>query len=127
MSDKFENLLKQLKKAFVKFKEIMQEKKNEIVRDSAIQRFEFTFELAWKAMKAYLEEKRGAKELYFPKDVIKNAFQAGILEDDPNWSKMAETRNLTSHLYKESMAESAYSTFSSYLPLIDKLIKELEK
>ncbi|WP_448568477.1 nucleotidyltransferase substrate binding protein [Thermus sp.] len=29
--------------------------KDEFVRDSAIQRFEFTFELSWKTLKTYLE------------------------------------------------------------------------
>jgi nucleotidyltransferase substrate binding protein (TIGR01987 family) len=64
MTDKFDNLLIQLKEAYARFEEVMQEKKTMIVRDSAIQRFEFTFELVWKTLKAYLQ-KQGAKELFF--------------------------------------------------------------
>jgi len=34
--------------------------KDPIVRDSAIQRFEISFELCWKFLKAYLEEQHNA-------------------------------------------------------------------
>lgn len=124
MRTKLQNLVEDLKKAAKKFEEILDEEKSEIVRDSSIQRFEFTCELAWKTMKAYLEEK-GGKNLYFPKDVIKSAFQAGIIDNDPAWLDMIDTRNKTSHLYKESMAEEVYSELQAYLPLIKKLVKEI--
>ena len=124
MTDKFDNLLRQLKDAYARFEEVMQKKKTMIIRDSAIQRFEFTFELIWKTLKAYLQ-KQGAKELFFPRDVLKSAYQAKLIEDNPQWLKMLETRNLTSHLYKESMAEQAYASFKNYLPLIKELIERL--
>ncbi|MCX5751163.1 MAG: nucleotidyltransferase substrate binding protein [Candidatus Saganbacteria bacterium] len=124
MNSKFLNILQQLKEALARFEEVMREKKNDIIRDSAIQRFEFTFELAWKTIKAYLKEK-GAEELYFPRDVIRAAFQAGIIDDDPQWLAMIDTRNLTSHIYNQAMAEQAYAKFSVYLPLIKKLIENL--
>lgn len=124
MSSKFTELLKQFQEAVVRFEEILKEKKNAIVRDSAIQRFEFNYELAWKTMKAYLEEK-GAKDLFFPRDVIKNAYQARIIDNDPKWLEMIETRNKTSHLYKESMADEVYEKLPEYLILIKKLLKEL--
>lgn len=126
MKSKAENLISQLKKAFERFKEIMKEKENDIVRDSAIQRFEFTFELAWKSLKAYLEEKKGARDLYFPKDTFRSAFQAGIIDNDPLWLEMVDTRNQTSHIYNEAMAEKVYKKLPAYLPLFEKLIKELE-
>ena len=124
MKSKLENLKSQLKKAFPRFQEIMHEEKNDIVRDSAIHRFEFTCELAWKTMKAYLEEK-GGKSLYFPKDIIRSAFQARIIGNDPKWLDMVDTRNMTSHVYNEDMAEKIYAELPPYLPLIKKLIKDL--
>ena len=125
MSSKLENLVKQLKRAEKKFDEVLREKKTEIVRDSAIQRFEFTFELSWKTLKAYLEENKGARDLFFPKDTFKSAFKAGIIKDDPVWLDMVDTRNKTSHIYKESMAEEVYASFPAYLPLIKELIKKI--
>lgn len=43
----FFNALKQLEKA-------LNEPKTEYTRDASIQRFEFTYELAWNALKSYL-------------------------------------------------------------------------
>ena len=123
MKSKLESLLSQLKNAYRRFEEVMRERENDIVRDSAIQRFEFTFELAWKTMKAYVEEK-GARVL-FPKDAIKEAFRAGIISDGEGWLEMLETRNMTSHIYNEAMAERVYKTLPTYVPLIKKLIEEL--
>jgi len=124
MKDKTENLKKQLKKAFAKLDESLNLPKTEIVRDSAIQRFEFTFELLWKTFKAMLEEK-GAKELYFPRDVIKEAFRAKLIEENEEWLDMLESRNQTSHLYKEAMAEKIYNQLPKYRDLINSFIISL--
>lgn len=126
MNSKYESLKGQLKKAFARFEEVMHEKRTDIVRDSAIQRFEFTFELAWKTLKAYLEEKMGERDLYFPKETFRSAFRARLIADDPTWLDMADTRNMTSHIYNEAMAEKVYEDLPQYLPLIKKLIEELE-
>lgn len=124
MSSKFINLLKSLKEALRRFEEVMKEEENEFIRDSAIQRFEFTYELSWKTIKAYLEEK-GIKELYSPKDVFKAGFQEGLIDDEQKWVEMIETRNKTSHLYKESMAEEVYLKLPVYLKIISELIGKL--
>ena len=39
------------------------EPKNEFLRDSVIQRFEFTYELAWKSLKRYLEQEEGTENI----------------------------------------------------------------
>ncbi|MFH1362096.1 MAG: nucleotidyltransferase substrate binding protein [bacterium] len=123
MSDKLNNLKDQLKNACARFGEILKEKKNDIVRDSAIQRFEFTYELAWKTLQAYLKEK--GVRVYTPRDAIKEAFQVGLIEDDPNWLRMIDTRNATSHLYNEAMADNVYGQLPAYYPLIKKLVEVL--
>ncbi len=43
-----------LKAAFARFQEALRIRVDDLDRDGAIQRFEYTFELAWKAMKATL-------------------------------------------------------------------------
>ena len=123
MKSKLDNLKKQLHDALIKFKDVMQKEKDEYIRDSAIQRFEFTFELCWKTLKAYLGEK--GVRIYSPKDAIKEAFQIGLIDEDPKWLAMIETRNLTSHVYNEAMAEKVYEALADYIPLIDSLIKKL--
>jgi len=54
MNDKFENLVSQYNKALLRLQDVMTKKKDEYIRDSAIQRFEFTYELA-KAIAPYSE------------------------------------------------------------------------
>jgi len=123
MKSKKENSLKQLKNALKSFEAVMKQKKNDFIRDSAIKRFEFTFELMWKTLKVYLEDK-GIKA-YSPRDVLREAFQTGLISDDSKWIGMLETRNSTAHIYNEKMAERVYSTLKSYIPLFKKLVKDL--
>src|SRR5437879_6866882 len=47
-------------KAITRLEEALALPKDAIVRDSAIQRFEISFELCWKFLKAYLEEEHNA-------------------------------------------------------------------
>jgi len=46
-----------LLKAADKFNQVLEMPKNEITRDAAIQRFEFTYELVWKTLKRILKVK----------------------------------------------------------------------
>lgn len=53
---KFKSLQSDFEKAILRLAEVLKEIKTDIVRDSAIKRFEITFDLSWKAVKAFLEE-----------------------------------------------------------------------
>lgn len=123
MSSKLESLIKDLRNALGKFEQVMQKEENEYIRDSAIKRFEFTYELAWKTLRAYLKEK--GVRVYTPRDTIREAFQAGLIDNNPNWMRMVDTRNATSHIYNEAMAEEVYKTLPVYLPLIKSLVGKL--
>lgn len=72
MSDKLRNLLRGLDAALTRFEGALAQSVNEFVRDSAIQRFEFTFELFWKSLKAYAEE--SGREAYLPRDSVRTVF-----------------------------------------------------
>lgn len=74
--------------------------------DGTVQRFEFTFELAWKAIKDALAAE-GVDERT-PRSVLRAAFAIGWLEDEAAWLDMLEDRNLTSHTYKEELALELY-------------------
>lgn len=86
--------------------------------DATIQRFEFTFELFWKLLKNFLNE-RGI-ELYYPKDVLREAFSSGLLEEEAVWLNMLKDRNLTSHSYDEDLADQIFSRIQIYVPLLRK-------
>lgn len=80
--------------------------KGSIVVDGTIQRFEFTFELAWKLAKALLSH--SGIEASTPRAAIKEAFHAGMIEDGQAWIDMLEDRNKTSHIYDEKTALKIY-------------------
>ena len=56
---KLESTINQFEKALMRFQEVLTLPKTDIVRDAAIKRFEFTLDLSWKMLKAFLEDKRG--------------------------------------------------------------------
>jgi len=76
---------------------------NLFIRDSVIQRYEYSFELAWKTLKDYLEEE-GFVDISSPRKVIREALKAGYITD-PAWLKALEDRNKTTHAYNEEMAQ----------------------
>ncbi len=76
---------------------------NLFIRDSIIQRYEYTIELAWKTLKDYLEEE-GFIDVSSPKKVIRQALKEGYITN-PVWLKALDDRNKTSHAYNETMAQ----------------------
>jgi len=95
-------------KALMHLKEAV-EKKNlsDLEKAGTIQIYEFTFELAWKTVKDYLEEKEVVVK--FPRDAIKEGFLYEVIKDGDVWMDMLQKRTLMSHTYDEKNAELAYS------------------
>ncbi len=78
------------------------------MRDSAIQRFEISFELCWKFLKAYLEEQHNAS-CTSPRTCFRAAFRHGVIDNDPFWIGLTVLRNYTVHTYSEQLADYVYS------------------
>ncbi len=76
-------------------------------KEGAVQRFEFTFELAWKTLKDYLEDGGIVPDQITPSTVIKQAFAAKIISDGQLWIDMLRCRNLMSHTYDEAVFDHA--------------------
>ena len=123
MNDKLPNIILQYKRALNRFEKAMSEKETEYVRDSAIKRFEFTFELMWKLLKVYLEDM--GKTVYSPRESIREAFQMGLISEDESWIRMLETRNATAHIYSEKMAKGVYLDLPKYIPLFNEVLKRI--
>ena len=71
-------------RAFVLLREVYERKLDSLSRlekEGAIQRFEVGFELAWKTIKDYLEESGVVVDPVTPRNVIKEAFTARLLDD----------------------------------------------
>lgn len=89
------------KKAYIQFDSAIKDfdKLSLLEKEGLIQRFEYTFELAWKTIKDYLESQQVMVE--FPREVIKSAFAHNIIKDGEVWMDMLEKRNLMAHTYDE--------------------------
>lgn len=103
------------------------EKLDEAIRDSIIKKFEYTFELTWKTLKAYLEDE-GYEEIASPKRTLKQAFEIGIIKDEEVWANMLEARNSTAHTYDEEKAIYYEDVIKNkYINKIEELVKKLNE
>lgn len=90
---------------------------NELEKDGLIQRFEFTFELAWKTMQNYLFH-TGYVGLSGPRNVIKQMGQDGMI-DPYIWYEMMEVRNSLNHIYdEESSRKHLDAIVIEFLPVL---------
>jgi nucleotidyltransferase substrate binding protein (TIGR01987 family) len=90
---------------------------HDVYRDATIQRFEFTFELTWKSLKAYLRDE--GFDVRSPREVLKKAFTMALLGTEEDlWLTMLNDRNSTTHLYDQTLAEAVFRRILNYAPAI---------
>jgi nucleotidyltransferase substrate binding protein (TIGR01987 family) len=86
--------------------------------EGLVQRFEYTFELAWKVLQDFLEYK-GYKDITGPNPVLQKSFEDGLISDHDAWRRMSKARNITSHTYNDGKAseivEKIYTEYSILL------------
>lgn len=101
---------------------------DDIVRDAAIQRFEYTFEAVWKAAQLYLREREGLEQ-GSPKGVVRACLQVGLLTDEQARLalELVDDRNLTVHTYNEELAKRIFSHLNSYAELMTDWLEEMKK
>ena len=92
--ENFDKAYKQFNAAILEFDSL-----STLEKEGLIQRFEYTFELAWKTLKDYLESNDVIAK--FPREVIKDAFHYDLIKDGEVWMDMLEKRNLLAHTYNE--------------------------
>lgn len=90
--------------------------------------FEVCFEQSWKAMKeilqdnGYCEGKTGS-----PKQILKTAYQADMIDDEDKWLDALVSRNNVAHSYNRDIANDIVKrTKEDYYPLFQKLKEEIE-
>src|SRR3989344_9034101 len=122
---KLEALINQSQSALKQFEKVLQQEKNEYIRDSAIKRFEIVFDLSWKLIKAFLEEK--GIVCVSPKGCFREAYKQGVIEYDVYWINLISDRNYAVHTYKEALAEKIYKDLPSALIFFQKLLSAIQK
>ena len=124
---RFEERKQDLKNATLRLKEALKEEENDLTIDGVLHRYEFTFELAWKTMKDYLNYLGVEQNTGSPREVIKESFANKIIENGELWIKMMLARNSLSHLYDEETSREIYKEIKEkYINEIEKLVEKLE-
>ena len=95
------------------------------MRDAAIQRFEFSFELAWKAIQEAL--KKEGLGCQSPKSCLRAAFAQGWIEDEGAALAMLDDRNLTPHSYNEALAQVVFDRLPAHLAFFRRLEARLRE
>lgn len=102
----------------------------DIYRDAAIQRFEYTYELAYKLMKRHLKaissNPSKIDDLTF-NDFIREALNIGIIDDFDAWIEFRKLRGSTSHTYDEETAKKVFASISNFFQKVKYLLSELKK
>jgi len=125
--ERYEQRKKDLINAFARLKEGLTKGDDDLYIDGILQRFEFTFELAWKTMKDYLEYLGFIDKLGSPREVIRSAFKADLIEDGESWIAMMISRNELAHIYDEEESRVIYERIKDeYVTLIEKLLVKLK-
>jgi len=79
----------------------------EIIKEGLIQRFEYTYEMAWNVMKDYAFY-QGNSEIAGSRDAIRYAFSSNLISDGNLWMDMIKSRIKTAHTYNEETANEIY-------------------
>lgn len=100
------------------------------LRDSVIQRFEFSVDTFWKYLKAYLlySLKIDVNEVNSPRSIFRESFNSNLFgkEDLSIFIDMIEDRNRTSHTYDEALAEEILERIPNYYQKIHSVFKTLK-
>lgn len=123
MKDKLKSQISQLTKALARLKEALSFAETDMNKDATIQRFEFSFELCWKVMQGIVQEK-GLEEVLTPRDSIRTAAQLKLIENVELWFDFLKDRNLSSHLYDESVSKNIYEDIKKFLPEAEKFLNK---
>lgn len=122
---KFEAELLQFEQAVERLSEVLKEEKSDIVRDSAIKRFEFCMDLAWKILKTRLEEEKNII-VHSPNNAFREAYKQGYIDYDEAWITFMKMRNDTVHTYKEAFANATYAKLPDVLTHLKQLLQKLK-
>jgi nucleotidyltransferase substrate binding protein (TIGR01987 family) len=108
LSEAIDYIKKELKKNDLEIdNEEAEDTLEEIIKEGLIQRFEYTYEMAWNVMKDYALY-QGNSEIGGSRDAIRFAFSTKLIENGDMWMDMIKSRIKTSHTYNEETANEIY-------------------
>ena len=108
----------------------LQDPADEEVRDSVIQRFEYSYELCWKMLSKELKMRTPSPTQSMSLDfnnLMREGARFGLIEDPEVWFEYRRMRNITSHTYDEKTAEQVSEAAKSFLENAKALLEALDK
>ena len=97
----------------------------DIFLDLAVKRFEFTYEMSWKAIRRFLDFI--GIEAKYPRACFKEAYAIGLLSKEAVWLEMIEQRNLTSHVYNQDEVKGILTRLRDFEEAFVELLSRLEE
>lgn len=122
----FENVLKTLDEIVIRYDN---ENYDNAIRDAVIQRYEYTYSLSLKMLTRFLQSQATElpDSLTF-NETIRTANKMGLLLSNlEKWTDYRQKRNMTSHTYEETVANSVVSVVKDFQQDAHFLLKELKK
>lgn len=123
-----------LQQAIKSLKEALDEHKinpSSFVRDSCIQRFEYTYELSHKMLKRHLEHISSTPidiDYMSIQELIRTGAEKGLLKHSwDKWRLYRAARNATSHAYNEHKAQEVFTIIPEFYAEADYLQSQLLK
>ena len=102
---------------------------DEIYRSGIAHQYSLTFELAWKAIKQFMQD-RGIDAAITGSvtDIIRLAYQTELINDFSLWRQMSRDRNITNHVYNADEVDQLIANIQAkYLAALTKLQHTLTK
>lgn len=102
---------------------------NNVVLTGLVALYEICFEQSWKAVKEVLQENGFAEgQTGSPRQILKTAYQAGMIKDEEIWLRALIARNNVAHAYNQKVAlDIVQQTKEEYYRMFCELKEEIEE
>jgi len=115
-------ILENFSNALERLEEAVNKAQTELEIDGAIQRFEFTFEQAWKSLKKFLEDE--GIMCNSPKSCLKEAYAVGFIDNEQIWLNMLTDRNKSVHIYDMATSREIFKNIKRFYVKELKVLKQ---
>lgn len=123
---RFENLQRALKQLQAAITAHDARPDDELIVIALIKTYAFSFELSWKTLKDLLAW--NGLDVRLPREVLKQSFATGLIENGQTWIDMLEQRNLMAHTYDQARAQQAAALICErYWPELQGLHNSLQE
>ena len=98
------------------------------LQNGKAQKFEYTLELCWKAIKIFLKQHEGVNEAS-PKKVVKAFYLAGYLPEDDYLEliQAIDDRNKLSHIYQKREFDLIITRLPQYAQLLQRILNTMRQ